>query len=128
MEDLLFSDTTYKIRGAAFEVYNHLGYGHKETIYQKSLAKEFDKRGIRYQKEASLDVVYKEIKVGQYIPDFLVENKVVVELKSLEFLPQSCISQLTNYLKGTNYHVGLLINFGGPKLQIIRSVWTKGSA
>lgn len=122
--DLLYADLTYKIRGAIFNVYNNLGFGHKEQVYQKALAKEFDGLGIPYKREKSLKVNYKGEIVGNYKPDFVVDEKVILELKAVEFVPKTFETQLINYLKATNYNVGLLVNFGSPKLVIRRLIWT----
>jgi len=122
---LKFGDLTYKVRGAVFEVYNTLGYGHKEQVYQKALEKEFKKRNILYKKEENLDVKYKGEKVGNYRPDFVVEDKLIIELKAVEFMPKTYEEQLIHYLKTTGFPVGLLVNFGQPKLFIKRFLWTK---
>ena len=121
---LIFADTTYKIRRAAFNVYNVLGFGHKEQVYQKAIAKEFEEMKLPYKKEESLQVKYKDEIVGNYRPDFIVDYKVILELKSVEFMPKSYEIQLIHYLKTTGFQVGLLVNFGGPKLVIKRLVWT----
>jgi GxxExxY protein len=123
--DLLYADLTYKIRGAIFTVYNELGFGHKENIYQKALIKEFGILNISHKQEVGLDVKYKGDVVGKYRPDFIIEDKIIVELKSVEFMPKSYEEQLVHYLKTTGYSLGLLVNFGSPKLQIRRLIWTK---
>lgn len=126
--ELIYADITYKVRGAIFEVYNTLGFGHKEQIYQKALEEEFNKRNISYKKEKNLDVNYKGKTVGNYRPDFVVEEKIIIELKAVEFVPKSYEEQLIHYLKTTGFKVGLLVNFGQPKIFIKRLVWSKGSA
>jgi len=122
---LIFADLTYNVRGAIFEVYNTLGSGHKEQVYQKALARELEERKISYKKEESLDVKYKGEKVGNYRPDFVIENKIIIEIKAVEFMPKSYEDQLIHYLKTTGYKVGLLVNFGQPKLFIKRLIWSK---
>lgn len=122
---LLYKDLTYKIRGCIYEVYNTLGYGHKEKVYQKALAKEFKDNNIPFKREVNLNVNYKNQKVGNYRPDFLVDDKVILELKAVKFMPKSYYKQLAHYLKGTGYKVGFLVNFGAPKLLIKRVVWSK---
>lgn len=121
---LLYGDLTYKIRGCIFNVYNELGYGHKENVYQKALSEEFKESGISYNKEKGVSVKYKNIHVGNYRPDFVVENKIIIELKAVEFMPKSFESQIVNYLKSTDYELGMLVNFGAPQLIIKRLVWT----
>lgn len=125
---LIFADLTYKVRGAIFEVYNTLGSGHKEQVYQKSLEKELEVRKIPYKKEEKLDVKYKGERVGNYRPDFVVENKIIVEIKAVEFMPKSYEDQLIHYLKTTGFKVGLLVNLGQSRLYIKRLVWSKKSA
>lgn len=125
---LIFADLTYKVRGAIFEVYNTLGSGHKEQVYQKALEKELEERNISYKREKNLDVDYKGKKVGNYRPDFVVEEKIIIELKAVEFVPKSYEEQLIHYLKTTGFIVGLLVNFGQSRLYIKRLVWSKESA
>lgn len=119
---LLYEQLTYKIRGAIFAVYQGLGSGYKESVYQKALAKEFTLRRIPFVREKVLDVIYKEEKVGVYRPDFIVDDKVIIEIKALEYLPLEAKKQLDYYLRGTDYKLGLLVNFG-PKLSITRWVY-----
>ena len=125
---LIFADITYKIRRATFNVYNILGFGHKEQVYQKAITKEFEEMKLSYKKEESLAVRYKDEVVGNYRPDFIIDDKVILELKSVEFMPKSYDTQLIHYLKTTGFQVGLLVNFGSPKLVIKRLVWTGQSA
>lgn len=124
-KEFLYSDLTYKIRGAIFEVYNSLGPGFKEITYQKALGEEFIKRNIEFEKEKNLDVVYKNRKVGNYKPDFIIDKKVIIEIKSLLFIGKTEEKQLWSYLKSSNYKLGLLVNFGNSELQIKRIVYDK---
>ena len=121
---LLYEDLTYKVRGAIFNVYNELGFGHKESIYQKALIKEFEALNIPYKQEVGLDVRYKGNIVGKYRPDFVIEDKIIIELKSVEFMPKSYEEQLVHYLKTTGFSLGLLVNFGSNRLYIKRLIWT----
>lgn len=121
---LIYPDLSYKLQGCCFKVYNSLGFGHKEVIYQRALEEEFTVKKLPFLKEMHLSINYHNKKVGEYIPDFVIGNKIIVEIKALEFLPQKLVSQLIYYLKGTNYILGYLVNFGGIKLQIIRRIWT----
>lgn len=120
---LLYEGLTYKVRGAIFEVYNSLGYGHKEMVYQKALSIAFKQKEINFIGQPKLKVKYQNIEVGEYVPDFLVDNKLIIEIKSLEFVPKEADRQLLFYLKGTGYFLGLLVNFGKNKLDIRRKVW-----
>lgn len=121
VDNFLYEDLTYQIRGCVFEVYKELGNGHKEKVYQEALGAELQNKGIKFEREKRISVFYKNKKVGVYVPDFLVANKVVVEIKAKPFLHKQDIHQFWQYLKGTDYKLGLLINFGSyPKVDIIR--------
>lgn len=124
VEDFLYEDLSYKIRGCAFGVYSVLGFGHKEMVYQKALAIELEKVHIPFEREKILPVIYEGKKVGTYKPDFVVEDKVLIELKAVPFMPKDYETQLTYYLKGTDFKLGFLINFGGKRLDIRRRVWS----
>lgn len=121
---LLYPDITYKVRGCIFNVYNTLGYGHKEHVYQKALEKEFKDSKVPFKKEQNLNVFYKNERIGNYRPDFVVDNKIIIEIKAVEFMPKTFELQLIHYLKTTNFELGLLVNFGSTKLLIKRLIWT----
>lgn len=127
---LLYADLTYRIRGAIFNVYNELGFGHKEQVYHKALISELAELKIPFEKEVALNVRYKGESVGNYRPDLVIDGKVILELKAVEFMPKVYEKQLIHYLKSTGFQLGLLVNFGGSKLYIKRLVWTdqRGSA
>ncbi|KKU91501.1 MAG: hypothetical protein UY23_C0001G0107 [Candidatus Jorgensenbacteria bacterium GW2011_GWA1_48_11] len=120
--NFLYEDLSYKIRGCVFNVYNSLGFGHKENIYQKALAIEFNKAGIKFEKEKSLPIKYGEKELGKYRPDFVIENKIIIETKTVEFMPKNYETQLVYYLRGTKFRLGFLINFGTPRLDIRRRI------
>ena len=121
---LVYPDLSYKVRGCFFNVHNELGFGHKEVIYQRALAEELHKNALRYVREKSLPIKYNSKKIGEYRPDFLVENKIIVEVKAVEYMPRVYEKQLTYYLKSTSIVLGFLVNFGSPKLEIVRRVWS----
>lgn len=122
--DLLYDKLTYKIRAVIFKVYNTLGFGHKEIVYHKALSIEFKNRNIPFQEEVSLDVLYENQKVGIYRPDFVIDNKIIIEIKAVPFMSKEFEAQMVYYLRGTNYKLGLLVNFGSSKLEIKRKIWT----
>src|SRR3972149_7719135 len=122
VKDFLYPELTYKIRGAMYKVHKTLGSGHKESVYHKALAKEFDLQNIPYETEKILSVIYEDTKVGNYIPDFIVGGRVLVELKAVPILPKQAENQLSYYLKGTSYKLGLLVNFGSNSLVIKRMI------
>ncbi len=105
-------DTSRIIIGCAIEVHKNLGPGLLESAYQECLCYELKKKGLKIQKEKALPVVYKEIKLDQgYRIDILVENKVVIELKTVEYFTDVHSAQILTYLKLGEYKLGLLINF-----------------
>ena len=121
---LLYPDLSYQLQGCFFQVYNILGFGHKEIAYQRALEQELTLQNISFEREMHLLITYREKKIAEYVPDLVIDKKIIIEIKALEFLPNKFITQLIYYLKGTNYKLGYLINFGAPKLQIIRRIWT----
>lgn len=121
---LLYAELTYKVRGSFFTVYNNLGYGHKEQVYQKALEIEFKRQNVPYKREVNVDVFYSDEVVGHYRPDFIIDGKILIELKAVEFMHKSFETQLIHYLKSTKFNVGVLVNFGSEKLYIKRLVWT----
>jgi GxxExxY protein len=107
---------TQKIIGAAIEVHKNLGCGLLESIYEEALCCELYLHGIKYRRQIEIDVIYKgKVIKGQRV-DILVENEVIVELKSISKLPEVASAQILSYLKATGLKRGLLINFGATKL------------
>ena len=107
----------------AFDVSNTLGAGFFEKVYENALCVEFERNGLKFQAQKSIIVNYKGFRVGEYIADIVVEDKLLLELKVVSTLCSSHDAQVMNYLKATNLSVGLLLNFGRPKLAIKRIVW-----
>ena len=124
MTELLYEDLSYKIRGCCFTVYNTLGFGHKEDIYQKALELELAKQKVKYEAQKSLTIYYDDKKVGNYRPDLIIDDKIIVEIKAVEYIPKNFEQQLIYYLKGTNFKLGFLVNFGSSKLYIKRLIWS----
>ena len=101
---LIYPNESYAIRGAAMRVYNVLGSGFLEAVYQEALELELDRRNIPYEKEKELEIYYDGIKLGKkYIADFVCYDKIILELKAVKELDDSHRSQLYNYLKVSNY-------------------------
>lgn len=123
MGKLEYEKISYQIRGLIFEVYNTLGPGFKETIYHNALTEEFKKRGLPFEDKKKIRIEYKGKVVGVYEPDFIVEDKIIIEIKSVENMPKIFEKQLYSYLKSAHYKVGLLVNFGADKLEIIRRIY-----
>ncbi len=115
MPELLHKDEAYAVVGAAMEVYYQLGSGFLEAVYQEALAIEFELRGIPFQAQQSLQINYKQRPLRQtYIPDFIVYDAIIVEIKAIKLIGAVEEAQLHNYLKATGLRLGLLINFGVP--------------
>ena len=113
---------TGDVINCAVKVHKYLGSGFLESVYESALAYEFSKRGIEFERQPSLQVWYEDYMVGQYVADFIVEKKLLVELKALKNVNTVCEAQLLNYLKVTGLTIGLILNFGTTKLQIMRRV------
>jgi GxxExxY protein len=107
----------------AIDVSNTLGAGFLEKVYENALCVELRKEGLKFQSQKPIVVNYKGFQIGEYIADIIVEDKLLLELKALAALCSSHDAQVMNYLKATNLSVGLLLNFGRPKLGIKRIVW-----
>ncbi|MFB0524825.1 MAG: GxxExxY protein [Phycisphaerae bacterium] len=124
--NLLYKDLSYKIRGAAIEVRKSYGPGHKEVLYQRAFAEELTLRGINYEKEKPIKIYSPKTKkvIGSYQPDFIIEDKIIIELKTLEQMPRKMIDQLYSYLRNSRYELGFLINFGSDGVDIKRVIYT----
>jgi len=115
-------ELTGKILGAAFAVHNDLGAGFLEKVYSNALALELELTGVSCEREVPFKVKYRNIVVGDYCADVVVEKRVLVELKACAGLDAVHEAQILNYLKASGIRVGLLLNFGQPKLQYRRFV------
>jgi GxxExxY protein len=121
--NLLYKEESFQIVGAAMEVHKTLGFGFLETVYQEALEKEFAFRNIPFASQYPLRIRYKEIYLSKtYVADFVVFEKIIVEIKALDGLTNDHVSQVLNYLKATDYRLGILINFGSKSLQSKRVV------
>jgi len=110
--ELLHKDLTDKILQAFYDVYNELGYGFLEKVYQNSLYLELISRGFKVSAQKQIKVYYKGVEVGEYYADMLVNDLVILELKAADYIVQDFEWQLINYLRGTEIEVGLVLNFG----------------
>lgn len=120
--DLKYSDITEKIIGCAMTVHRKMKPGYSELIYSRCLAIEFDKISLPYKKELELPIYYDETIVGKRRVDFMVDDKIVVELKAIAELTEKELNQALNYLENHRQEVGLLINFGAKSLQFKRVI------
>lgn len=117
-----YADITEKIIGCAYRVYNTMGAGFLEAVYEKCLAIEFSKINLNAAFQYPVEVLYENHQVGSYIADILIEGKIIVELKAVRTLAVVHEVQLVNYLAATGLPVGLLINFGETKVEVRRKV------
>jgi len=117
-----FKDITEKIIGCAYKVYNTMGYGFLESVYEKCLLIELRKAGLKSEYQKPIIVNYEGEVVGNFIADIFVEDSIILELKSVKNIAKAHEVQLVNYLVATETNVGLLINFGEDKVEIKRKV------
>ncbi|WP_204105204.1 MULTISPECIES: GxxExxY protein [Spirulina sp. CCY15215] len=124
--DLKYQDITKKIIGASFEVHKFLGSGFQEVIYQRALAYEFHQAGLTFAREIEQHIYYKNLPepIGTRRADFVVEEKILVELKATKQLEDVHLAQALNYLKVYKLEIGLLINFGSKSLEFKRLIKT----
>ncbi|MES1220298.1 MAG: GxxExxY protein [Bacteroidota bacterium] len=119
----LHEDITDKIIAAFYKVYNSLGYGFLEKVYENALIHELNIHGLIATGQFPVDVFYQDQKVGVYFADIIVDSKIIVEVKAVESIAREHELQLTNYLKATNIEIGLLLNFG-KKPEFKRKIFT----
>jgi len=127
VQDFLYEEESFKIRGACFDVYNVLGGGIKENIIQRALKAELESRGLAIDNQTRIDIKYKNEKIGVYIPDLVLNNKIIIELKSKPFITKEDEKQFWGYLESSKHKLGFLINFGPNKLTIKRLIHTNKS-
>ena len=120
--DAKYKNLTEKIIKIFYKVYNNLGYGFLEKVYENAMMIEFKRIGIPVVSQSAIKVVYESEVIGEYFADILVDNKVIVEIKAAKSLAVENEAQLLNYLKATDIEVGLLLNFG-PKPDFKRKVF-----
>lgn len=125
MEEYILKDETYKVIGACMEVHKILGNGFLEAVYQEALEKEFILQNIPFVREKKISISYKgKMLKKHYIADFICYDKIIVELKALSSLTSDHEAQILNYLKATEYKIGLIINFGEKSLHYKRKIFT----
>ncbi|HSW48104.1 MAG TPA: GxxExxY protein [Candidatus Saccharimonadales bacterium] len=121
---LIYPGESYIIQGACFAIYKKFRNTQKETVYQKALLEEIKSRGLKVEREKQLPVYHLGVKVGVYIPDLLINDSIIIELKAKPFLHKTDISQFWFYLKNSEYRLGYLVNFGESSgVKMIRRVY-----
>lgn len=117
MVELLYKEQTFAVIGAAMEVHKILGPGFLETVYQGALERELTLRGIPYERKVKLPVTYKDLVIGEYEADLVIDKKFVVEIKAVSKFNASHQAQAMHYLTATNLRIALLLNFGTGSLE-----------
>lgn len=117
---MLYEDLTGKILESCFEVSKELGCGFIESVYEKALLVALKQKGLKVDCQVPLEVKFRGVIVGEFYADLLVEGKVLVELKAVNNFANEHFAQILNYLKATEIEVGLIVNFGNPKLEYRR--------
>ena len=121
---LLYPDESYLIRGACFSIYKEFRNTQKESIYQKSLLGELKIRGFKALREQQLPIYHLNVKVGVYVPDLVVNDSIIIELKAKPFLHKDDVTQFWYYLKNSSFKLGFLVNFGkSDGVEIVRRVY-----
>ena len=123
MGERLYEELTFKIIGIAMKVHNDLGSGFLEKVYENAMMLHFEIEGIKAEQQKEIKVKYLGKEIGHYISDIFVDEKVIVELKTVEKLNDVHTAQLINYLKATGIKIGLLINFKNEKLEYKRYIF-----
>jgi len=120
--NIIHPELSYQIMGAVFEVHKVLGPGFLELVYKKALIEELSSRGLKVDTEKSISLIYKNKKIGIHRLDLIVEDKVVIEIKTVERFSIHHNAQLTSYLKASGYKLGILVNFSKSKVDYHRVV------
>jgi GxxExxY protein len=120
--ELILNEVTFQIIACIIEVHKILGFGFLESVYEKALLKELRLRGLKAESQKEIKVSYKDEEVGSYFADIIVNDDIILELKSVEHLTNNHKAQLLNYLKGTGLKVGFLVNFGKEKAEYKRFI------
>jgi GxxExxY protein len=123
MTNFQHTEITERIINCYYKVYNKLGYGFLEKVYEKSLSIELISSGLRILNQYPIKVFYNKVQVGEYYADILVNENIILEIKATSELIEVHEAQLLNYLKATNIEIGLLLNFG-PKPEVKRKYYS----
>ncbi len=119
-EKVIYKELSYKIVGILFEVYNDLGYGYQEKYYERAVMECFKESNIKFKNQVMYRVKFKDVEIGKYFLDFLVEDKIVLELKKGNHFPKRNIEQVKGYLKVTKKKLAILANFTANDVKFLR--------
>lgn len=118
--ELVYPELSYKIVGILYDVFNELGAGHKEIYYQKAISTALLKSNINFKEQVYFPVAFKDTNIGKYFLDFLIDEKIILEIKANDRFSRKNINQIYSYLKASNLKLGLLINFAGSEVKVRR--------
>ncbi len=123
---LLYPQLSYKLRGIFYAAANLYGLGHKEKLYHQALIDEFNEKNIKFEHEKRIPIYSWRDgrKIATYIPDFVISDNILIELKSEQFLAKQFINQIQSYLRVSKYELAFIVNFGAEELQIRRLIFT----
>lgn len=125
VDDFLYERESYLIRGACFEVWKELGSAFKEQAIDRALTKELGKRGLKVEDQKRIPIHYGGEKIGEYIPDKVLNEQIILELKRKSYITLQDKRNFWNYLRGSSYKLGFLVNFGDERLEIKRFVYDR---
>ena len=120
--DLLYPELSYQIVGILFEVYNKMGYGYQEKYYQKAISEKLKEINLPFKEQFAVEITFNNNEIGKYFLDFIIENKIILEIKRMDKFFKKDIEQVYAYLKTTNLKLGILANFTKRGLQFKRIV------
>ncbi|MBI1866233.1 MAG: GxxExxY protein [Candidatus Staskawiczbacteria bacterium] len=120
--DLLYPELSYQIIGILFEVYNKMGYGYQEKYYQKAISEKLKEINLPFREQFVVEITFNNNEIGKYFLDFIIENKIILEIKRMDKFFKKDIEQAYAYLKATNLKLGILANFTKRGLQFKRIV------
>ncbi|MDD5071331.1 MAG: GxxExxY protein [Patescibacteria group bacterium] len=124
--EIIYKELSYKVQGILIEARKIYGPGHKEKVYCNIIEELLQKYGIKYKREVSINI-YSPLTgriIGAYKPDFIIENKIILEVKAVDIIPRNFVDQIYSYLKVSDFELGIFVNFRSPKLYIKRVVLT----
>ncbi len=120
-DKVIYKKLSYRIVGILYDVYNELGYGYQEKYYENAVARSFDRKGIVYVRQASLKIMFHGDIIGRYFIDFIIENKIVLELKRGDHFSKKNIEQIKGYLQATGLKLAILAHFTSNGVKIFRA-------
>ena len=119
-EKLLYRDLSYQLVGILFEVYNRLGYGYQEKYYERAIAEMLGEAGIKFQRQIAYKVTFKDKLLGRYFFDFLIDNKIILELKKGNYFSKENFAQVKAYLKASGKQLAILANYTSTGVKFVR--------